>query len=293
MMNSGISNNSMSSSSAPGNNNSNNAQSPGLKTYFKTPEGRYKFQYEKTHPAGLLHYAHGKTVTQVTLAHLKDKPAHAQPQSASSFGVSSGVRSAAARFLGGNGSKTLSFVGGNGGGKSISGLSGRVGSFGVSSSSNSVGNSNFDGKGTYLVFNVGDAIFISDLNSRDKDPIKSIHFSNSNPVCHAFDPDAKEGHDLLIGLNSGDVYSVSLRQQLQDVGKKLIGAQHYNKDGVVNNSRCTSIAWVPNSDGAFVVAHADGNFYVYDKSKDGSADPSFPIIKDQTQFSVSHARYSK
>ncbi|KAL3327797.1 hypothetical protein AABB24_035456 [Solanum stoloniferum] len=240
MMNSGISNNSMSSSSAPGNNNSNNAQSPGLKTYFKTPEGRYKFQYEKTHPAGLLHYAHGKTVTQVTLAHLKDKPAHAQPQSASSFGVSSGVRSAAARFLGGNGSKTLSFVGGNGGGKSISGLSGRVGSFGVSSSSNSVGNSNFDGKGTYLVFNVGDAIFISDLNSRDKDPIKSIHFSNSNPVCHAFDPDAKEGHDLLIGLNSGDVYSVSLRQQLQDVGKKLIGAQHYNKDGVVNNRTLTS-----------------------------------------------------
>ncbi|KAJ8532851.1 hypothetical protein K7X08_015740 [Anisodus acutangulus] len=278
---------------SPGNNNNNNTPSPGLKTYFKTPEGRYKLQYEKTHPAGLLHYAHGKTVTQVTLAHLKDKPTQVQPQSSSGFGVSSGVRSAAARFLGGNGSKTLSFVGGNGGSKSISGMGGRVGSFGVSSSSNSVGNSNFDGKGTYLVFNVGDAIFVSDLNSQDKDPIKSIHFSNSNPVCHAFDPDAKDGHDLLIGLNSGDVYSVSLRQQLQDVGKKLIGAQHYNKDGVVNNSRCTSVAWVPNSDGTFVVAHADGNFYVYDKSKDGSADPSFPVIKDQTQFSVSHARYSK
>lgn len=40
-------------------------QSPGLKTYFKTPEGRYKLHYEKTHPSGLLHYAHGKTVTQV------------------------------------------------------------------------------------------------------------------------------------------------------------------------------------------------------------------------------------
>jgi len=42
-----------------------NTQSPGLKTYFKTPEGRYKLHYEKTHPSGLLHYAHGKTVTQV------------------------------------------------------------------------------------------------------------------------------------------------------------------------------------------------------------------------------------
>lgn len=37
-----------------------------------------------------------------------------------------------------------------------------------------------------------------------QDPIKSIHFSNSNPICHAFDPEAKDGHDLLIGLYSGD-----------------------------------------------------------------------------------------
>ncbi|EEF42960.1 nucleotide binding protein, putative [Ricinus communis] len=275
---------------------SGNTQSPGLKTYFKTPEGRYKLHYEKTHPSGLLHYAHGKTVTQVTLANLKDKPAPSTPTgSASSFSASSGVRSAAARLLGaGNGSRALSFVGGNGGSKSVSGSS-RIGSLGASSSSNSMINPNFDGKGTYLIFNVGDAIFISDLNSQDKDPIKSIHFSNSNPVCHAFDQDAKDGHDLLIGLNSGDVYSVSLRQQLQDVGKKLVGAQHYNKDGSVNNrqDRCTSITWVPGGDGAFVVAHADGNLYVYEKSKDGAGDSSFPVIKDLTQFSVAHARYSK
>ncbi|CAL2267754.1 unnamed protein product [Prunus armeniaca] len=273
---------------------SSNAQSPGLKTYFKTPEGRYKLHYEKTHPSGLLHYAHGKTVTQVTLAHLKDKPAPSTPTApSSSFSTGSGVRSAAARLLGGgNGSRALSFVGGNGGSKSVS-ASSRVGSLVASSSSSSTSTSNFDGKGTFLIFNVGDAIFISDLNSQDKDPVKSIHFSNSNPVCHAFDQDAKDGHDLIIGLNSGDVYSVSLRQQLQDVGKKLVGAQHYNKDGSVSSSRCTSIAWVPGGDGAFVVAHADGNLYVYEKSKDGAGDSSFPVIKDQAQFSVAHARYSK
>ncbi|PPR90469.1 hypothetical protein GOBAR_AA30227 [Gossypium barbadense] len=290
-----------------------NAQSPGLKTYFKTPEGRYKLHYEKTHPSSLLHYAHDKTVTQVTLAHLKDKPAPSTPTaSSSSFGASTGVKSAAARWLGsGNGSRALSFVGGNGGSKSISSTS-RIGSLGTSSSSTSMTNTNFDGKGTYLISNVGDAIFISDLNSQEKDPIKSIHFSNSNPVCHAFDQDAKEGHDLLIGLNSGDVYSVSLRQQLQDVGKKLVGAHHYNKDGCDNGkgqptfSRCTSIAWVPGGDGTFVVAHADGNMYVYEKAssnnfkavfhlgnKDGAGDSSFSVIKDQTQFSVAHARYSK
>lgn len=47
-----------------------------------------------------------------------------------------------------------------------------------------------------------------------QDPIKSLHFSNSNPVCHAFDSEAKDGHDLLIGLSSGDsknFFAYSLR----------------------------------------------------------------------------------
>lgn len=279
-----------SSSSASGAANTQSATS--LKTYFKTPEGRYKLQYEKSHPSGLLHYSHGKTVSQVTLAHLKEKATQTLQASTSGAGVASGVRSAAARILGAGNGRALSFVGGNGGNKYSSGTS-RNGSIGTSSISNSNSNPNFDGKGVYLIFNVGDTIFISDLNSQDKDPIKSIHFSNSNPLCHAFDPDAKDGHDLLIGLTSGDVYSVSLRQQLQDIGKKLVGAHHYNKDGSINNSRCTSIAWVPKGDGAFVVAHADGNMYVYEKNKDGAADSSFPVAKDQNQFSVAHARTSK
>lgn len=43
------------------------AAAAGLKTYFKTPEGRYKLQYEKTHSAAVLHYNHGgKTVSQVS-----------------------------------------------------------------------------------------------------------------------------------------------------------------------------------------------------------------------------------
>lgn len=106
---------------------------------------------------------------QVTLAHLKEKPMQTPSQSSSTINVSSGVRSAAARFLGGgNGSRALSFVGGNGGSKPVGSSSTRIGSLGASSSNNVVGNPNFDGKGAYLVFNVGDAIFVSDLNSQDK-----------------------------------------------------------------------------------------------------------------------------
>ncbi|KAL2933181.1 putative catabolite repression protein creC [Bienertia sinuspersici] len=305
-----------SSSSTTTTSGATNTQSSAtsLKNYFKSPEGRYKLQYEKSHPSGLLHYSHGKTVSQVTVAHLKDKPTLGIQASTSGAGVASGVRSAAARILGAGNGRALSFVGGNGGSK-YAGTT-RNGSIGSSSLNSSNNNLNFDGKGTYLIFNVGDTIFISDLNSQDKDPIKSLHFSNSNPLCHAFDPDAKDGHDLLIGLSSGDIYSVSLRQQLQDMGKKLVGAHHYNKDGTVNSSipgeeyivelevnckvsrmyfgsRCTSIAWVPKVEGTFVVAHSDGNMYVYEKSKDGAGDTSFPVTKDQAQFSVAHARTSK
>ncbi|XP_040992851.1 dystrophia myotonica WD repeat-containing protein-like [Juglans microcarpa x Juglans regia] len=272
-----------------------NAQSQALKTYFKTPEGRYKLHYEKTHPPGLLPYSHGKSISQITLAHVKEKPAQAGAAPSSSASTSSGVRYAAARLLGvggGNGGRPPSFVGGNGASKAAN-VTSRSSSLAGSNGSHSMLLSNYDGKGTYLIFNVGDTLFFSDLNSPDKDPIKSIHFSNSNPICHAFDPEAKDGHDLLIGLYSGDVYSTSLRQQLQDVGKKLVGAQHYNKEGSVSNSRCTSVAWVPKGDGAFVVAHADGSLYVYEKGKDGTVDSSFPVIKDQTQFSVVHAKSSK
>ncbi|XP_058087737.1 uncharacterized protein LOC131234763 isoform X5 [Magnolia sinica] len=210
-----------------------NTQSPGLKTYFKTPEGRYKLHYEKTYPAGLLHYAHGKSTSQVTLAHLKDKTTSFTPPP-SNLSASNGAKSVAARLLGGgNGSRTLGF-GGNGVIKAVAGNT-RTRSVGISGFSNSSSPPNYDDKGVYLIFNVGDTLFISDFNSQDKHPIKSIHFSNSNPVCHAFSPEANDGHDLLIGSNTGDVYSVSLRQQLQDPGKKLVGVQHYNKDGLLNN----------------------------------------------------------
>lgn len=112
----------------------------------------------------------GKFRCQVTLAHLKDKPAPSTPTgTSSSYTASSGFRSATARLLGGgNGNRALSFVGSNGGTKNV-GASSRIGaSFPASSSSTSATNTNFDGRGTYLVFNVGDAIFISDLNSQDK-----------------------------------------------------------------------------------------------------------------------------
>lgn len=98
---------------------------------------------------------------------MKDKPNQSTQASTSGVGVASGVRSAAARILGAGNGRALSFVGGNGVSKYASSTS-RNGSVGASSMSNANLNLNFDGKGTYLIFNVGDTIFISDLNSQDK-----------------------------------------------------------------------------------------------------------------------------
>jgi hypothetical protein len=42
-----------------------NVQNPGVRTHFKTPEGRYNLSREKTHQPGILHYNTGKVITQV------------------------------------------------------------------------------------------------------------------------------------------------------------------------------------------------------------------------------------
>jgi len=96
-------------------------------------------------------------VFQVTLAHLKEKLTQAGPAPSSSVTTSSGVRYAAARLLGV----------GNGTSKAANGTS-RIISLAGPNGSHSMLNANCDGKGTYLIFNVGDTLFISDLNSQDK-----------------------------------------------------------------------------------------------------------------------------
>jgi hypothetical protein len=117
---------------------------------------------------------------QVTLAHLKEKPT---PSSSASSGNSStvgGVRFTAARLLGaGNGSRSLGFGGGNGftnrlSGSSKSPTASNAG--GAAGLSNGPLPSSFDGEGTYLLFNVGDAIFISDYHSQDKASLSSPVF---------------------------------------------------------------------------------------------------------------------
>jgi hypothetical protein len=108
----------------------------------------------------------------MTVAYLKEKPAG----QGSTPSTPSGMRSATARLLGtGNGSRALSF-GSNGSSRAVSGTSRMGGGVGASTSaSGSQGVANYDGKGTYIIFNTSDTLFISDLNS----PAKVFPFSLS------------------------------------------------------------------------------------------------------------------
>ena len=68
-----------------------------------------------------------------------------------------------------NGSKALSFGGGNGVSRAVAGSSHIGGGLCTSTGlGGSQGATNCDGKGTYIVFNAADTLFINDLNSQEK-----------------------------------------------------------------------------------------------------------------------------
>ncbi|GAQ78505.1 WD40 protein DMR-N9 [Klebsormidium nitens] len=255
----------------------------GVRTHFKTPEGRFKVGREKSHPSGVMHHSHNRTPTKITYVILKEQPR--TPAGTPNPSKSSTV----SRFLGSNGTKQSN------------------GRFGHSRTSSSGGEKtprrgapeildvalpDEGGEKTYVVYNIADGVFVADYKSLEKEPVKGIFFNNAPPLCHAF-REGGTGHDLLIGLASGDVYACSLRAQVADSGRKLTGSSHFNKEGAVSSTRCYGVAWVPGRDDHFVSAHADGNIFLYDKNKEGSSDVTFPPIRDTAAFSVAHARSSK
>eukprot|EP00850_Spirogloea_muscicola_P025661 SM003845S14675 [mRNA] locus=s3845:143:1302:+ [translate_table: standard] len=232
------------------------AAASGVRTQFKTPEGRYRLSHEKSSSAGLLHYGTYRSITKVTVAHLKDRPPSTPTAASSSSSSGGGSGSVAGRFAPsrllanatGGASRSLGF-GSSGGGSGNGFVRSSKGSAaaGLGAFSPAVAAAYANGpvssgtaspdivEVTYLIYNAADVLYVADLNTPEKDPLKALHFSHSQPICHAFDAGARDGsHDLVIGCASGDVYTCSLRQQVHDVGRKLVGAAHHNKDGGIN-----------------------------------------------------------
>lgn len=115
----------------------------------------------------------------MTLAQLKDRPNSAAVGPVPGNIASSSVRHAAARLLAGNGSKALSYLSGGSSSRASNGSSrsshfGGLGSNGYGAHSSP--SSSHGGKGSFLVFNVGDSIYICDLNSPDKVKVSMCFF---------------------------------------------------------------------------------------------------------------------
>eukprot|EP00899_Mesostigma_viride_P000353 jgi/Mesvir1/10318/Mv06180-RA.1 len=167
------------------------------RTRFKTPEGRYRLETEKSHPSGILSYS-SQRATMVSIAHVNDR-----------------------------------------GGDRV----------------------------CLLIVNTGELLVFYNYAQLDAPPLRQYTPSCGPPTCHAFNHHSKgHGGDFLIGFASGEVQCISLRQQLKEVSKKLSGAATFNKDGDVDSSRVTALAWLPGSENTFLVAHASGHLYIYDKS---------------------------
>mmetsp|Transcript_28729 Transcript_28729/g.80884 ORF Transcript_28729/g.80884 Transcript_28729/m.80884 type:complete len:444 (+) Transcript_28729:453-1784(+) len=124
---------------------------------------------------------------------------------------------------------------------------------------------------SYLVYNVAEALIISQVHVGGKDAIRTILLGSSGkaafPTSHSH-LQTPDGYDLLIGMSSGEVLVGSLRLQLHTgmSNTKLLNAQHYNPEGVIDGSKVTQVEWSRQSEGQmFVVAHASGALYLYAK----------------------------
>lgn len=104
------------------------------------------------------------------MAHLKDKPATTSSFTSSSISASSSVKMVTQRLLGSsNGVRNLAFGSGNTANKAPGGSSKFTATTNVGpGASNGPAVPSYDGEGTYMIFNVGDTLFISDYTSHDK-----------------------------------------------------------------------------------------------------------------------------
>lgn len=142
----------------------------------------------------------------------------------------------------------------------------------------------------FLLFNVADTVFIYDYENPSKEPFKTITFPGSFVTSHAHTRQVSDGCDLLVGLSTGEVWCLNLRQNLHDAGRKPSAGFCYNKDGAFTTAKCTAVRWQPNAESGFISLHADGSLYKYERGRDGSVDPSFPPLKDSWALSITPAK---
>lgn len=86
-----------------------------------------------------------------------------------------------------------------------------------------------------------------------------------HPSCLDFTPESGDGHDLLVGMSSGEIMLFSLAALAGLApGARPCPAATYNDGAAAVHSRCLSLQWIQGTaGGSFVATHADGGVAVY------------------------------
>jgi len=117
-------------------------------------------------------------------------------------------------------------------------------------------------EGMFAFANVNRAFLWLDLSSETKvENMTKVLFTKAHALCHDVNQLTKDKThvDVILGFNTSDII------WYEPVTQKYA---RLNKNGIINPSPISSIAWLPNKENLFVAAHMNGMLTVFDKEKE-------------------------
>lgn len=138
----------------------------------------------------------------------------------------------------------------------------------------------------YLFFSIGLSFFLVDYNSKPKTTLSCICFNDSFPVCHDVNLITKDIStlDVVIGFNTGDILLYN------PISGKYT---RYNRNGVLNNTSCTTVKWIPGSENEFIATFSDGVAMVFDKDKEDTTGFILPTVPEEDKDFYSYMFLTK
>lgn len=116
--------------------------------------------------------------------------------------------------------------------------------------------------GIFAFANINRGLVWLDLTSENKvENLTKVLFTKAHVLAHDVNPTTKTtSHlDVILGFNTSDII------WYEPISQKYA---RLNKNGMINSSPISAIAWLPNKENLFIAAHNDGTVVVYDKDKE-------------------------
>ncbi|NXR82767.1 DMWD protein, partial [Pycnonotus jocosus] len=113
-------------------------------------------------------------------------------------------------------------------------------------------------------------------------PIDKRVYKGTQPTCHDFNQftAGAETLALLVGFSAGQV-------QCLDLAKKDSAGRLFNQERLIDNSKVTSVRWLPDTERLFLASHASGHLYLYDSGHPCvSSTPQYTLVTQGEGFRV-------